>query len=178
MILLPAEMDIYAGHANLPGKPHHRNASYSFADYMVEFKTFLAAYREVGMPDRRVQGGTWAGTAWYPDLPPYLAAYGNQMAAMSLHKYAQSTCGGNTVTIADLLADRSAAGAVGKIGSALQHNSPGPTFVIGEGNSASCGGQSGVSDTFASTLWVMDFLPSLSKVGVRSMNFHGGPGGP
>ena len=50
--------------------------------------------------------------------------------------------------------------------------------MIGEGNSASCGGQAGVSDTLTSALWSLDFLPTLSKAGARRMNFHGGPGGP
>jgi hypothetical protein len=38
-----------------------------------------------------------------------------------------------------------------------------------------CGGFAGVSDTFASALWALDFLPSLSKRGVERFNFHGGP---
>ena len=42
-------------------------------------------------------------------------------------------------------------------------------------NSASCGGAPNVSDTFASTLWVLDFLPELSKAKVVGVNFHGGP---
>ena len=50
-------------------------------------------------------------------------------------------------------------------------------FWIGEGNSASCGGMPGVSDTFAAPLWAVDFLATLSKGGVSGMNFHGGPGG-
>jgi len=35
----------------------------------------------------------------------------------------------------------------------------GVPFVIGEGNTASCGGQKGVSDTLASAIWALDFLP-------------------
>ena len=41
-----------------------------------------------------------------------------------------------------------------------------------------CGGQAGVSDTVASALWSLDFLPTLSKAGAVRMNLHGGPGGP
>jgi hypothetical protein len=171
-------MDIYAGHANIPGKPHHRNASYTFSEYMAEYKSFSAAYIEAGMPEDRLQGGTWAGDSWYPDIPQYLAAFGGAMNTMSLHKYARSTCNGGTVSIADMLADRSASGTMGKIAEAVKASPRGPPFVIGEGNSASCGGQNGVSNTFASALWAIDFLPALSKTGIRGMNFHGGPHGP
>lgn len=50
-------------------------------------------------------------------------------------------------------------------------------FVIGECNSASCGGQSGVSDRFASALWSLSFMATASKTGVQGMYFHGGPHG-
>lgn len=35
----------------------------------------------------------------------------------------------------------------------------------------------GVSDTFVATLWVLDWLPEISKTGAVSQNFHGGPSG-
>jgi hypothetical protein len=34
-----------------------------------------------------------------------------------------------------------------------------------------------VSDTFIATLWVLDWLPEISKTGAVSQNFHGGPSG-
>ena len=40
-----------------------------------------------------------------------------------------------------------------------------------------CGGMPGVSDTFIASLWVLDWLPEISKAGARSQNFHGGPTG-
>lgn len=51
-------------------------------------------------------------------------------------------------------------------------------FVLGETNSASCGGQSGVSDVFAAALWVMAYLSRASQAGAQGVNFHGGPHGP
>ena len=52
---------------------------------------------------------------------------------------------------------------VSQTGHAVQHGDGGHrdarhTFVIGEGNSASCGGQTNVSDAFAAALWAVDFL--------------------
>ena len=50
----------------------------------------------------------------------------------------------------------------------------GVPFVVGESNSVSCGGGAGVSNTFASSLWVPHFLAELSKGGVERVNIHGG----
>ena len=46
-------------------------------------------------------------------------------------------------------------------------------FVLGEANSASCGGQPNISDTFLSTLWAVDYMSEMSKVGVDAIYFHG-----
>jgi len=54
----------------------------------------------------------------------------------------------------------------------------GVPFYIGEGNSVSCGGEMGVSDTFAATLWAVDYLLNMASINVRGMNFHGGGTGP
>ena len=43
-------------------------------------------------------------------------------------------------------------------------------------NSASCSGKKGVSDTFASALWVLDTLYNLASVGVDGVNVHSLPG--
>ena len=37
------------------------------------------------------------------------------------------------------------------------------------------GGMPGVSDSFTSALWVLDWLPEISKTGARAQNFHGAP---
>jgi len=56
----------------------------------------------------------------------------------------------------------------------VQAVAPTPLWA-GETNSISCGGAPGVSDTYASTLWVLDYLAEMSKAGVVGANFHGGP---
>eukprot|EP00041_Stephanoeca_diplocostata_P032809 m.1062510 g.1062510 ORF g.1062510 m.1062510 type:complete len:503 (-) comp24215_c0_seq18:1654-3162(-) len=172
------EMDIYADHANVPGKPHHRNASYTYNDYFVEYAPFVRQYRDAGMPGRRLQGGTFAGSSWNKYIPDLILAYGAEMATYSMHKYARTTCNDRTVTQVCLLAYAAAGGQMGPVAEVINNNSGFKEFYIGEGNSASCGGQEGVSDTFTATLWSLDFLSALSKTGVRGMNFHGGPAGP
>lgn len=80
-----------------------------------------------------------------------------------------------------LLAYRATEGGSRDFAAAVRENSVGNApipFVVGEGNSASCGGMPGVSDTMTSALWALDFLPGVSKAGGQAMNFHGGPEGP
>ena len=49
-------------------------------------------------------------------------------------------------------------------------------FRVAEMNSASCQGEKGVSDTFASALWALDTMFQFAKVGVDGVNFHMLPG--
>ena len=55
-------------------------------------------------------------------------------------------------------------------------HSRGIQFRVDELNSVSCSGKRGVSDTFASALWMLDTLFNLAQVGVDSVNVHTLPG--
>ena len=44
-----------------------------------------------------------------------------------------------------------------------------------ETNSVSCGGRTGISDTFASALWALDYIARTMSAGVAGINFHGNP---
>jgi hypothetical protein len=46
-------------------------------------------------------------------------------------------------------------------------------FRLDETNSVSCGGTSGISDTFASALWASGFLPQVMSLGAVGVNLHG-----
>jgi hypothetical protein len=47
---------------------------------------------------------------------------------------------------------------------------------IDETNSVACGGQRGVSDTFAAALWALDYSLTAASNGAAGINFHGGLG--
>ena len=173
------EMDIYFHQK--AGRAPHRNASYTEKEYEAEFATFLKAYEgEGGLPTGLIQGATYASASkeWGYRFAAVVQQWASHMASVSLHRYATSTCSGVPVTRAELLSD---AATRGKVDAYRKHIdaaiAAGVPFVIGEGNTASCGGQPGVSDTLTAALWSLDFLPTLSQAGSRRMNFHGGPGG-
>jgi hypothetical protein len=48
----------------------------------------------------------------------------------------------------------------------------GATFRVDELNSVACKGQPGVSDTFASSLWMLDTLFAMARSGVDGVNIH------
>ncbi|KAI5866245.1 hypothetical protein GGS23DRAFT_603590 [Durotheca rogersii] len=48
----------------------------------------------------------------------------------------------------------------------------GAPFVMGETNSVSCGGRSGISDTFGAALWGVDYVLGGAALGIRQTFFH------
>jgi hypothetical protein len=48
-------------------------------------------------------------------------------------------------------------------------------FRLDETNSVSCGGVAGISNTFASALWAVGFLPQVMASGAVGVNMHGNP---
>ncbi|HEV3093411.1 MAG TPA: hypothetical protein VGY30_02725 [Solirubrobacteraceae bacterium] len=48
-------------------------------------------------------------------------------------------------------------------------------FRLDETGSVSCGGTAGISDTFAATLWALDYIGHAIQAGVAGVNFEGNP---
>jgi hypothetical protein len=48
-------------------------------------------------------------------------------------------------------------------------------FRLDEANSVSCGGTPGISDTFASSLWALDYTLQTMAAGMAGINFHAHP---
>ncbi|KAL4890295.1 glycoside hydrolase superfamily [Aspergillus ambiguus] len=48
----------------------------------------------------------------------------------------------------------------------------GSPLVLGETNSASCSGQSGISDTFGAALWATDYVLTAATIGIEKVYFH------
>ena len=49
-------------------------------------------------------------------------------------------------------------------------------FMMFETNSASCGGFPGVSDSFGSALWAVDYTLHAATLGIKEAYFHEGVG--
>ncbi len=90
------------------------------------------------------------------------------------HYYSLGCRDASPPTIAELLSDRTRA----EIGRSLERyvtaaRAASLPFRVDEVNSVSCGGQAGVSNTFASGLWAVDYLVRAMAAGAVGVNLHG-----
>ena len=103
-----------------------------------------------------------------------MANFSPALHSLSLHDYPTTTCLGLSVGVAEVASRASSHGAAETyrpfIAAGEQHGVP---LVIGEANSASCGGQANVSNAMVGALWAIDYLSSMSQAGAAGVNFHG-----
>ncbi len=94
---------------------------------------------------------------------------------LSSHYYAGSHCGASTLKLATLMSDttylktRTKVQGIMAVGARLDNRVP---SVINETNSASCSGQPGVSDAYATSLWSLDYLLQTTQLGISRVQFH------
>ncbi|MBS2548926.1 hypothetical protein KGQ19_18840 [Catenulispora sp. NL8] len=145
------------------------------AAYYADFETYASAIRAAvpGIaltgPDAETNHSSWLGgfaaaDAAHPDV-----------SLVTDHTYPTSACGGSVATIAQLLGTASAqyenANAQAALSAARQLHVP---AAMTETNSTVCAGTAGVSDTFASALWALDYNLLLAQDGVASAEFMDG----
>jgi hypothetical protein len=94
---------------------------------------------------------------------------------LSSHYYPGSHCGTSTLSIPTLMSattytkTRAKLQGIVAVGARLGNTVP---SVLNESNSASCSGQPGVSDAYASSLWSLDYLMQTAQTGVSRLQFH------
>jgi hypothetical protein len=174
------EPDLYgtfAWYRNRRGRVVFARASrYNIAAFDRDFARWRAA-----MPSAPLAGPTFSGLGWLTGLDGFLRIQ-RRLAVVTFHRYPLRACESDPTnslfaSIPNLLLDSSSAGLARGVAAyttvAHAHHLP---FRLDELNSASCSGKTGVSDTFASALWVLDTLFNMAAVGVDGVNFHSLPG--
>ncbi|KAI0112488.1 glycoside hydrolase superfamily [Nemania sp. FL0031] len=112
---------------------------------------------------------TAAGFATQADEKALISSY-------ATHLYPQSTC--DTARWyrlrLDLLSNHSVLwqNVSQYIPQAAAADAAGAPLVMGETNSASCSGRSGISDTFGAALWAVDYVLTGASIGIRKLYFH------
>jgi hypothetical protein len=150
-----------------------RPPEWTVADYQGE----IAAYRDA---IRRVAPSVpLTGSASYPPL--FLDAWAQTMAGqgteLTQHLYPLNACSPTTPTVEALLSRATARRSAANIRSGLTSAAAaGMKLRLGETNSVICSGFYGVSDVFASALWLTDHLLQAAQLGVSAVNVHGGLG--
>ena len=152
-----------------------RPAAYGPRDFISQFSRWRASLGQ-GPP---IVGPAYATFDW--SLARFIAAEPG-LGLVTFHHYPLDACltkpsAMGYPTIASLLGDQASSGLAARlapaVGAAHARNLP---FRLDELNSASCGGKPGVSNTFASALWMLDTLFNLARVGVDGVNVHTFPG--
>jgi hypothetical protein len=147
---------------------------YTPQSYVSEFDAYASALRS-SAPGVTLAGPASAtpATTWWSALP----SGRGKLGLVSVHRYPFAACGRpNTPqypTSAGFMSSAAATGLAQSVGRslALAHRRHLPLRIT-ELGSASCTGQAGATDTFATALWAPDALFSLLAAGVGGVNVH------
>lgn len=95
-------------------------------------------------------------------------------AVLTAHYYPLAWCNGYRPKVRDLLSGAMHAAEARMLAHLLPVVARAQLPVrIDETNNISCGGLPGVSNTYASALWALDFVARAATAGVSGINFHG-----
>jgi hypothetical protein len=151
----------------VPGRPR----DYNLTDFESQFSSFATA-----MPRVPLAGPSTGGPTWIGELGQFLASEPKVNIA-TVHAYPLKHCSASShVTIGQLLASSSSGGLATELApvAAIAHRHHVP-LRVDEINSVTCGGEPGVSDTYATALWSLDTLFALARAGVDGVNIHTPP---
>lgn len=149
-----------------------RPKSYDFPAYQGDFARIADT-----LPRLPLAGPTTGGPKWIPLLGRFLPAHPRVRVA-TLHRYPLQLCfmpaaSPKYPSVANLLdadASRGLADTVAPlVGVAHARH---VALRIDEMNSVSCGGAPGISDGFVSSLWALDAVFQMARVGVDGVNIH------
>jgi hypothetical protein len=147
--------------------------NWTFEEYLKRWNAFRSAIVKAA-PGAPITGPDTGGANHiYSWTFPYVQAVtANEITLMTQHYYRAS--GANTTSTAALLIspDARLAGILRVLNSGAERL--GVPFRISECNSFANGGAIGVSDSYASSLWVIDFLFAAALGGSTGVNMHGG----
>ncbi|HUN79577.1 MAG TPA: hypothetical protein VMU32_11685 [Solirubrobacteraceae bacterium] len=108
---------------------------------------------------------------WRRQLPRVIAAVHDR--TVGVHLYPLSACEGpGAVTIPKLLAPAAANAPQSLQWVVADAAAAGAPAILSEANSASCGGQEGVSNTPAAAVWAVRYVLAALKTGFREVRFH------
>ncbi|MGB8536475.1 MAG: glycosyl hydrolase family 79 C-terminal domain-containing protein [Acidobacteriaceae bacterium] len=151
--------------------------NWTFQDFIDRWTAFHSAILQAA-PNVPVTGPADAGanhiTTW--TLPFGQVVTGSELTLLTQHYYRQS--GASTTSTAEFLIspDDQLAIELGTLGPGARQL--GIPYRMSECNSFANGGAAGVSNSYASSLWVLDFLFNVAMAGAIGVNMHGGGNAP
>jgi hypothetical protein len=149
---------------------------YDLEDFIQQFSNVRHA-----LPSVPVAGPAFADLTWMGGLGQFITSEPG-LGLVTFHRYPLRGCNVTSTspaypTVANLLSDYAQSGLAQTVAPfVMVAHTQGLKFRLDEMNSVACSGTSGVSDTFASALWVLDTLFEMANVGVDGVNIHTLPG--
>jgi hypothetical protein len=97
------------------------------------------------------------------------------LGELASHWYPGSHCGSSNLTIEALMSPTTVTNTRAKLDGIMAAGARlggGIESTVNESNSASCSGQPGVSNAYATSLWSLDYLLQAAQSGVSRLQFH------
>jgi Glycosyl hydrolase family 79 C-terminal beta domain len=149
-----------------------RPPTYDFASYADDVTQIAERIRRLPLAGPATGMASWLARA------PGLFAAEPHLKIVTYHRYPLLACFSEPgdpryPSIPNLLGSDASRDLLQGIGDAISvAHSHGATVRIDELNSVACAGEPGVSDTFASALWMLDTLFAMARAGVDGVNIH------
>lgn len=155
-----------------------RPPSYGFRAYVSDYRAISTA-----LPATVPLAGPALALTWPLSTADRFLAANPRVQIFTFHFYPLKRCynapsSPTYPTLARLLASRATDPPPGTQLAAAAAHSRGVELRVDEVNSVSCRGLRGLSDSFASALWVLNALPRLAQAGVDGVNVHTLPHAP
>jgi len=155
-----------------------RPSSYDYAAYRRQFRSIAAGASSVALAGPALAVGPTPGSgSWVQSIPGFLRQ-DRRVAVMTVHRYPLRNCyvppsSPQYPSIPHLLSSYATTGLAASLKRWVSIAHRGHRLLrVDELNSVACRGKTGVSDTFASALWVTDALFALAHVGVDGIDMH------
>lgn len=154
---------------------------YTSSQYISLFRSYSRAVHRVVPSVRMIGPEVFFAGRDAPWIQQLVNAQRSRLSMLTVHRYPLSACtpatAGDYATTARVLSSNASGGMANELVKAVRiARGARLPLRLSEFNSVTCGGSSGVSDTFATALWAPDTLFSMWNVGVSGVNIHVAPG--
>jgi hypothetical protein len=148
--------------------PHYgRPPGWGFSDFLSNYAAIARA-----LPDFPLAGPEVGNLTWVNGIGQFLSDE-PRVRIVTVHRYPLGCDPSIPATIPELLSDASTrdftAGFEPALAAAHAH---GASIRLDETNAVSCGGQPGLSNSFAAALWSLDEAFELARAGFSGLNVH------
>jgi hypothetical protein len=157
---------------------HARPRSFGYPEFRSQFQAIAQRTAPLELAGPALAAGPTPGQGSWVNVVSDLLRRQPRLKTMTVHRYPLRNCfvpssSPQFPTIAHLLSSYSTVTLADSLKRwiAVAHGQ-GRQLRVDELNSVACRGKAGVSDTFASALWVTDALFSLARAGVDGVNLH------